>query len=290
MTTLNSILTTYSQLLVDSSFAPQIYSTTDLLLSPAHVRALVPDSSLQNLQDAVIDSGVQVVLTNTYDMSRFKLAWLDCADRCSELNKRAAQMTRQALGRHRKHVAIAGNIGAANARVPYADMVNAYAEQAEALAAGGVDCLWLEGFKSPVELEAALAGCAIGSADIPIIATVALTQQPDLMTMLHLLDRTLQVASLGIDATYGLADFGHALAEINTSKPVAIKGNLNVLTTEYGLTLSVTELWQRFAQQVSMNGVRIIAGDEMCNMADLCAMSNELKKAGFVRSFAPTHA
>ncbi len=286
MAILNSLFASYSHLLVDSSFSPHIYSTSDLQKSPPHARALVQEATLHAMQEALSAAGVQVVLTNTYDMTRFKLAWLDCAERCAELNTRAVQMTRQALGSMAEQMLIAGNIGAANARVPYAEMVNAYAEQAEALASGGVDCLWLEGFRTHEELEAALAGCAIGSADLPIIATIVLTRQPTFITMLRLLDSSQQVVSLGIDTGNGLTNYSHALAAINSKKPLAIKGNLNALTTECGMSMTVSELWERFAYQASVQGARIIAGDESCNSADFQAMSSALSKTTFAGSFS----
>lgn len=276
MATLNSFLTTGFRLLADSSFSSQLYSTIDLMQSPPHVRSLQSDMTLQKMQKTLLTSGVQVVLTNTVDMTRFKLAWLNCATRCTELNVRAAQMTRQAIGREHQQFVIAGNIGAANVRVSHAEMVNAYAEQAEALAMGGVDCLWLEGFQSADELEAALTGCAIGSADLPIIATIALMEHTKFSAMIELLDQTTQVVALGVDATYGLTEFGQVLTTIETNKPVAIKGNLNALTTEFGSNHCVVELWQQFAQHASQHGATIIAGDELCDKTDLVVMSNVL--------------
>ena len=47
----------------------------------------------------------------------------------------------------------------------------AYAEQAEGLAAGGVDILWLETLSSPEELKAAASGAS--HAGLPITATLS---------------------------------------------------------------------------------------------------------------------
>lgn len=106
------------------------------------------------------------------------------------------------------------------------------------------------------------------------------------MTMIRLLDNTPQVVSLGLDACNGLANFQHALATLSTTKPVAIKGNLNALTTEFGMTHCVSELWKQFAQQATAQGASIVAGDEWCNLEDMCVMSDALSTTPFVRSLA----
>ena len=278
MNTLNNLFSTSSQVFVDSSFSARLYATNELLSTPSPPRPLSQDSDMRKLRHAAAESVLQIVLTNTVDMSRFKLELLGRADRCADLNRRAARVTRRALGVRASNALVGGVIGASNARRLYAELVNGFAEQAEALAAGGVDLLWLEGFTSPRELEAALSGCAIGAAELPIVATVAFCQQPALMTMLYLLHNESRVVALGLDGSNGLAQFVEQVGAIRSDKPLVIKGNLNALTTEMGRALSAESLWSRFAQICAGQGVSIIAGDESCRASDFRAMHSAVRR------------
>jgi 5-methyltetrahydrofolate--homocysteine methyltransferase len=73
---------------------------------------------------------------------------------------------------------VAGDVGPSGellaplGKLSFADAVDAFAEQAAALLAGGVDLIWIETMSSLQEVQAAIEGVRRSSADIPIIATM----------------------------------------------------------------------------------------------------------------------
>ena len=126
------------------------------------------------LHGEFIDAGIDIVLTNTFGGNRCRLALHGAEARVAELNLAGARIGRaSAAGRP---VLVAGSIGptgeifAPVGRLSLADGEAAFAEQAAALAAGGVDLLWIETISGAEELVAAVAGAA--PTGLPVVATM----------------------------------------------------------------------------------------------------------------------
>jgi len=129
-----------------------------------------------------IDSGAELIETNTFGANRFKLAAHGLGERVAELNRAGAGVARQAVDLSGRHVFVAGSMGpigrpmAPLGAVTAEEVREAYAEQAEALAAGGVDVLILETFTDLGELVEAVR--AVRSAiSLPLIAQMTFTQE-----------------------------------------------------------------------------------------------------------------
>lgn len=125
-----------------------------------------------------VRAGADVIETNTFGANRVKLRGFGLADRTTEINRSGAQLARQAAdGR----AYVAGALGPLGVRVePWGrtglDEAEAYfREQAEALAAGGVDLFVLETFRDVTELGAAIAAIRSMS-DLPIVAQMTTTE------------------------------------------------------------------------------------------------------------------
>src|SRR5947209_3172269 len=95
------------------------------------------------------DAGSDLVLTCTFGASSVRLEDSPLVGQARELNTRAAEVARQAVG---SETLVAGSMGPTGQLAePFGPLtrdvcVTAFAEQAEALAAGGVDLLVLETF------------------------------------------------------------------------------------------------------------------------------------------------
>lgn len=104
-------------------------------------------------------AGSDLVYTNTFGGNRLKLARYGFGDRVAEFNEAGARVARAAVG---DGVLVVGSIGMTGQFLQplgersFDEMVEVFAEQAQALAAGGVDAIVTETFAALDELEAAM--------------------------------------------------------------------------------------------------------------------------------------
>ena len=124
-----------------------------------------PDA-VRALHRAYLDAGSDVILTNTFGGSRLKLERAGgLGERTQELNQAAAVLAvEMASERAGRRVYAAGDIGptgelmAPYGSLSYEEAVEVFAEQAGALAAGGVDLIWIETMSDLNEAKAAVEG------------------------------------------------------------------------------------------------------------------------------------
>jgi len=129
------------------------------------------------IHQGYFDAGSQIVETNTFGGTRLKLNEYKIGDRTRDLNQKGAWLARAAAP---PSGYIAGSIGPTS-RLPvdYAldegvtddEYVETFREQAEALAAGGVDLFAVETMMFPQECTAAIRACK-AVADLPVMATM----------------------------------------------------------------------------------------------------------------------
>ncbi len=120
-------------------------------------------------------AGAGVVLTATFGASSVRLADGPAAGRSGDVCRAAVAIARAAVA---PGVLVAGDLGPTGALLaPYGDLEPAaaraaFAEQAGALAAAGVDLLWVETMADLAEARAAVAGARDAAPDLPIVATL----------------------------------------------------------------------------------------------------------------------
>jgi 5-methyltetrahydrofolate--homocysteine methyltransferase len=133
-----------------------------------------PDIIL-NLAQSFVEVGSDIILTCTFGGTRMRMKDSKYQDRTPEVNIRAAELARKAAST-RDGVLVAGSMGPVGALIkPYgpleAEEVKAtFAEQAKALAAGGVDLLLIETMFALEETTAAFEG-ARSVTDLPIVVS-----------------------------------------------------------------------------------------------------------------------
>jgi 5-methyltetrahydrofolate--homocysteine methyltransferase len=133
-----------------------------------------PDVLLK-LEGMFVEAGSDIILTCTFGGTRVRMKDSKYEDRAPEINTRAAELARKAASA-RAGVLVAGSIGPVGQLVkPYGplepeEMEATFAEQAKALAEGGVDLLVIETMFALEEADAALQG-ACSVTDLPVVVS-----------------------------------------------------------------------------------------------------------------------
>jgi 5-methyltetrahydrofolate--homocysteine methyltransferase len=128
-----------------------------------------------------IDAGSDIILTNTFGGTRYRLKLHNAADRVAEINIAAARLARQAADEAAnetgRKVVVAGSMGPTGelfmplGPLSMVEGTAAFAEQARALAEGGVDVLWIETLYAFDELTAAVTGARVTG--LPVVCTMS---------------------------------------------------------------------------------------------------------------------
>jgi 5-methyltetrahydrofolate--homocysteine methyltransferase len=148
------------------------------------------------------DAGSDLCLTCTFGASPPRLEDGPLAGRAAELNERAVQIAREAVGPDRL---IAGSLGPTGqlteplGPLSHEDCASAYAEQTAALVAGGVDLLVIATFFSMDEALWAIEGIRRVS-ELPLIASFSFDQGTRTMMGLSAADVVAGMAGLGLAA------------------------------------------------------------------------------------------
>jgi 5-methyltetrahydrofolate--homocysteine methyltransferase len=217
--------TNYQDMGIEPGVAPEEWVFDE----PEHVR---------ELHRRFAEAGSDLVLTCSFGATTPRLADGPLAGRTREVNIRAAELARSAVGEERL---VAGSIGPTGQLVePYGPLtrevgVEAYAEQARALSEGGVDLLVLETFFALEEALWAIEGVQ-SATDLPLVASFSFDQGTRTMMGLSPTDvveavEPLGVAALGANCGRSLEDTDAIVVELlaaSSGIPLWIKPNAGV--------------------------------------------------------------
>jgi methionine synthase I (cobalamin-dependent) len=122
-----------------------------------------------------LDAGAQIILTNSFGGSPFRLKLHNLHEQVFELNRAAAALARAEAG---ERAVVAGSIGPSGelfepmGALTFDAAEAGFAAQAAGLAAGGADVLWVETMSDLSEVRAAVAGARRAAPGLPIVATM----------------------------------------------------------------------------------------------------------------------
>lgn len=139
---------------------------------------IIQPEKVRKIHRGYIEAGAQIILTNSFGGSRYRLQSHGLAERAHDLNRAAAKLARAEADAASHPVVVAGSIGPTGQMLaPLGDLSAedakaAFAEQAAALADGGVDVFWIETMSALEEVRAAREGCAEAAPGIPCVATM----------------------------------------------------------------------------------------------------------------------
>ena len=123
---------------------------------------------------AYVEAGSDVILTNTFGGSRFKLQRAGLAGRADAVNRLGTELSREAAGEDVLVFASIGPTGefmAPLGTVSEPEMVAAFAEQVRAFVAGGADGVIVETMTDLAEAKAALKAARENS-DLPVVVSM----------------------------------------------------------------------------------------------------------------------
>jgi methionine synthase I (cobalamin-dependent) len=183
---------------------------------PGEAWVLEQPDAIRNLHRAYLDAGSQLILTSTFGGTRGRLtaAGPELASRVSEINRRAAELARDVVG---DNFYVGGDIGPIGEMMKplgpltYETALAMFAEQAGALAAGGVDCIYIETMSDLTEAKAAVNG-ARQACDLPIFCTFSFDTHGRTGMGISPSQAAQAMAELAVDATG--ANCGHAPEEV----------------------------------------------------------------------------
>ena len=224
------------------------------------------------LHRAFVAAGADMVLTCTFGATPLRLTEGPLLGRAREVNLRAAELAREGAGPGRL---VAGSLGPTGQLIePYGllnreDAAAAYAEQAQALADGGVDLLVLETIFAVEEAVWAVEGIQ-SVTDLPLVVSFSFDMGTRTMMGLSPTDAVSAVIPLGIAAVgtncgRSLKDADLVVAEILAvagDVPVWVKPNAGVpkvVGAEVVYEAGPEMLAEHVARYVEQ-GVRIVGG------------------------------
>jgi len=261
-----------------------------------------PDRITKLHQDFV-DAGADIILTNSFGGTVYRLKLHNAQSRMAELNSRAAQIARKVADASGRSVAVAGSMGPTGeimepiGPLTFEQAKAAFAEQALALAAGGADVLWIETMSSREEVEAAVAGAAV--ANLPIVCTLSFDTNG--RTMMGIspsdfsgIEKTLhpRLAACGTNCGVGASEVVaciHNLAEAMGPEVVLVaKGNCGIPQYVDGAICynGTPEIMANYARMALDAGARIIGGCCGTSARHLRAMRDALE--AHTKSSSPT--
>jgi 5-methyltetrahydrofolate--homocysteine methyltransferase len=231
------------------------------------------EDKVRGLHQAFVDAGSDIILTNSFGGTALRLKDSRYAGQVRRLNRRAAQLARQAASR--PGVLVAGSMGPTGLLMqPFGDLTHSvaadvYAEQAASLAEGGVDLLLLETFFALEEAMAAIDGVRRASA-LPLVVSFSFDQ--GVRTMMGLSPATmiaalapLGLAAIGANCGRSLADMEKVVGELAAAKagiPLWIKPNAGLprMVGDVARYDTTPETMADYACRFLAAGARIVGG------------------------------
>ena len=232
---------------------------------------------IANLHRSFVEAGADIILTNSFGGTRYRLKLHKAEDQVAEVNLAAARIARAVADASGRDVAVAGSMGPTGeimepiGPLTFEQAKAAFAEQAKSLAEGGADVLWIETMSSTEEVRAAVAGAA--TAGLPIVCTLSFDTNGRTMMGISpsdfaALEKTLvpRLAACGTNCGVGASEVVaciHNLAEAAGPDVVLVaKGNCGIPQYVDGSIVydGTPEIMAVYARMALDAGARIIGG------------------------------
>src|SRR5437763_1101743 len=194
---------------------------------------------IEGVHASMVEAGAEVVETDTFQGSRLKLEEWGLGDHTREINVKAAQIARRAVGEQRF---VAGSIGPTGhlpasddptlGAITFRELAEVFTEQAAGLVEGGVDLIIIETAQDILEVKAAVFGAReafrLQGRSVPIQTSVSLLPNggkmllgTDISSALATLEG-LRVDVVGLNCSTGPEDMRDAIRFLGEHSPLPV--------------------------------------------------------------------
>ncbi|HRL10472.1 MAG TPA: homocysteine S-methyltransferase family protein [Aggregatilineales bacterium] len=292
----DELLSTHPTIIADGGMGTMLIGMGLPLGSATELWNVEQPDKVRSVHRAYIQSGAQIILTNSFGGSLHRLEANGIADRCAELNENAARLARLEADSADHAVVVGGSLGPLGAFFEpigtlTADMaIEMFAPQISALVAGGVDVLWIETMSDLQEVRAAAAACQRVAPQIPLVATMTFDKNG--RTMFGVTPEQagreiteMGAAAFGANCGNGTAEVEAVISKMHAAQPDSVliaKANVGLPRMVEGRTVydSPPEMMGSYARSVREKGARIIGLCCGSTPAHIAAVRAALAPAG----------
>src|SRR6516162_6217213 len=257
---------------------------------------------IRHIHRGYLEAGCDAVQTNSFGGSPLTLGEFGLADRAFTLNRRAAELAREAVaefahdGRTRF---VLGSVGPGTrlpslGHIAYQQLEDALTIQCAGLIAGEVDAIIIETCQDPLQIKAAVNGAkrarADAGKDTPLLVQVTVETTGTLLvgadiaaaaTIIHALD----VPMIGLNCATGPREMAEHVKWLGENWPgyLSVQPNAGLPELVAGRTdypLGATELAQWLERFVLEDGVNLIGGCCGTEAAHISALDAMLRRIG----------
>jgi 5-methyltetrahydrofolate--homocysteine methyltransferase len=255
---------------------------------------------IQELHESMVRAGAEVVETDTFQASRLKLEEWGLGEHTLEINQKAAEIARRAVGEDRF---VAGSIGPTGhlpasddptlGKITFAELVEVFTQQAQGLVRGGSDLIIIETAQDILEVKAAIFGAReafrLEGRTLPIQASVSLLPNggkmllgTDISAVLATLE-ALKVDVIGLNCSTGPNDMRDAIRFLGEHSPVPVHCIPNAGLPQQGRNGETVfpegpeELSAVLGEFVEQHGVSIVGGCCGTTVEHISAIAERVK-------------
>lgn len=247
---------------------------------------------VRGLHQDFVDAGADIILTNTFGCTTYRLKLHNNQHRVHELASAAAGIAREVADAADRPVVVAGSVGPLGelfepmGLLTLDDAIAAFSEQMEALKDGGADVIWIETMFSADEVRAA----AQAAIDAGMPYTTTLSFDTAGRTMMGILPESLPglfdglavpPVAMGANCGVGASDILLSILAMSAAEPDHVyisKGNCGV-PHFHGTEIvysGTTEVMGAYADLAIDAGARIVGGCCGTSPAHLAAMRESI--------------
>jgi methionine synthase I (cobalamin-dependent) len=276
MSLLEDLLATNRALLADGATGTNLFAAGLTAGDPPELWNIDYPEAVTGILGSFVDAGADVILTNSFGANRDRLKLHQADKRVFEINKCAAELAGQEADASGRRIAVAGSMGPTGelfeplGTLTEASAIEAFAEQAEGLKAGGADVCWIETMSAAEEMRAAAQGAI--AAGMPYTVTASFDTAG--RTMMGLTpadlpavfsDLPARPVAIGANCGVGAPDLLYALVKMMEASPstaIIAKSNCGIpeVHGEHVHYSGTPELMAEYARLAMDVGARIIGG------------------------------
>src|ERR1700736_4567454 len=264
---------TQSAVLCDGAMGTLLYAKGIFINRSYDELNLSQPELIRGVHHDYLQSGAEIIETNTFGGNSFRLARHSLADKARDINRAGARLAREAAKSF--DVWVAGSVGPLGTRIEplgktsFEEARQAFREQIAALAEGGVDLIMLETFGYLEEVHQAMLAAKDVGAKLPLIVQVTIDEEGNCLdgsdpeTFAPRLEEW-GADVIGCNCSVGPVAMLDAIERVRavTSLPLSAQPNAGIPRSVEGrnIYLCSPEYMASYARKFVAAGARIVGG------------------------------